>query len=249
MTGPAPVLSVVVLCYRSERDLIPIVERLHRLLSLMKPTWEIILVGNYLQGREDSTPEVVRELERKFAGIRSITLEKKAMMGWDMRTGLQECRGEYLAVIDGDGQFPLEAVITCFMRIIEGGYDLVQTYRVRRGDGMTRRMISIAFNAISRLMFPGFNLNDINSKPKILTRALYEKLQLCDDGWFIDAEIVLKANLMKAVIAHEPIHFYKLQGRHSFIRPAAIMEFVRKLLLFHRDRDRIKASLSEANHQ
>lgn len=239
----APEISVVVLCYRSGRDLVPVVERLHQLLSLMKPAWEMILVGNYLPDRADETPEVVRELEARFPHVRAITREKQSMMGWDMRTGLEQCRGRYLAVIDGDGQFPMEAVITCFIRILGGDIDLVQTYRVHREDGTFRRTLSTGFNTVARSLFPGMQLRDINSKPKIMTRDLFQRLKLKDDGWFIDAEIVLKANLLGARIHHEPIHFYRLKGRQSFVQPVAILEFASKLRDFRRRLPEIRREL------
>lgn len=161
-------------------------------------------------------------------------------MGWDMRSGLEAARGECLAVIDGDGQFPMESVITCYVKLRDENFDMVQTYRVRREDGPARRLISTAYNAIARMLFPDFELRDVNSKPKVLTRELYENLRLEDDGWFIDAEIVLKANLLKARIGYEPIHFYRLKGRSSFVKPTAIREFVSKLMDFRNRRSAIE---------
>lgn len=230
----APDLSVVVLCYRSGQDLVPFVERLHGLLSLMSVSWEIILVGNYNPDDEDETPDVVRAIESRLPHVRSIVKVKEGMCGWDMRSGLVECLGAHLAVIDGDGQFPLESIVTCYVRARLEGWDLVQTYRVRREDGIIRKLISWWFNRLVRVLFPEITVRDINSKPKILSRRLYDALRLTDDGWFIDAEIVLQAKLMGVEIAYEPIHFYSLKGRHSFVKPTAILEFIGKLWTFKR---------------
>lgn len=222
----------------------PVVDRLLKLLSLLSISWEVILVGNHLDGADDSTPEVVRRIAARDCRIIPIVKPKKGMMGWDMRSGLEAARGRVLAVIDGDGQFPMEALITCYARLIEEELDMVKTYRVRRDDGPIRRLVSFSYNLVVRLLFPAFRLTDINSKPKVMTRDLLDRLQLEDDGWFIDAEIVLKASLIGARIGYEPINFYRLTGRVSFVRIDAIMEFIRKLLRFRKETESIRRKLS-----
>jgi hypothetical protein len=46
--------------------------------------------------------------------------------------------------IDGDEQFPTEAVVDCLLKAETEGLDLVKTYRVVRHDGLYRRFISAA---------------------------------------------------------------------------------------------------------
>ena len=36
-------------------------------------------------------------------------------------------------------------------------------------------------------------LQDVHSKPKVMTREAYEKLDLASNDWFTDAHIILKA--------------------------------------------------------
>ena len=223
--------SVVVLCYRSERGLIPFVERLHHMLSLFRFSWEIILVGNYLEGAKDETPQVVRELETRLSNTRSLTLPKKGMMGWDMRSGLEIARGKYVGVIDGDGQFPLESIISCLVKIEAEDLDLVKTYRVRREDGVYRKLISKIFNATFKILFNS-EFKDVNSKPKIFLGSKLANMNLQSDDWFVDAEIMLRAKEMGFKIGEIPIHFYDISGRASFVKMAAIFEFIKHLLQY-----------------
>ncbi len=69
-------------------------ERLRHVLSRCNFTWELILVGNYIEGRDDETPEVVGELARRWPNVAAIVRPKEGMMGWDMRMGLNAARGE-----------------------------------------------------------------------------------------------------------------------------------------------------------
>ena len=99
-----PHFSLVVLCYRSGQSIIPFVERLQRVLSRCNFTWELVLVGNYIEGSDDETPQIVKKLAEESQNIRTVIRPKQGMMGWDMRMGLDAARGTYIGVIDGDGR-------------------------------------------------------------------------------------------------------------------------------------------------
>lgn len=227
----APHFSLVVLCYRSGKSIIPFIERLQRTLSRCNFSWELVLVGNYVEGSDDETPEVVKKLAEGSDNIRTVIRPKQGMMGWDMRMGLDAARGTYIGVIDGDGQFPPESIIACLLKCELEDLDLTKTYRVIRDDGLYRRFISTAYNAIFRLLF-GFRVRDINSKPKIIRRDKYELLHLQSDDWFADAEIVIRARELGLKIGETPVHFSLNDNRGSFVRPKAIFEFSSNLLKY-----------------
>jgi glycosyltransferase involved in cell wall biosynthesis len=227
----APYLSLVVLCYRSGRSLIPLIERLRYALSRCNFTWELVLVGNYIEGSDDETPEVVRELAQRWPNVHAVVRPKEGMMGWDMRMGLNAARGEYIGVIDGDGQFPVEAVIACLLKAEMEGLDLTKTYRVRRDDGVYRRTISYVYNGLFKLLF-GLQIHDVNSKPKIIRRDKYELLDLESDDWFADAEIMIRAREAGLSIGEIPVHFALNETRGSFVKPRAIFEFMANLIKY-----------------
>jgi glycosyltransferase involved in cell wall biosynthesis len=218
------------LCYRSGESLSAFVQPLILSLQKIEPEWEVVLVGNYLRGAGDPTPEVVRRLAATNPRIRALTLEKQGMMGWDMRKGLQTATGEVLAVIDGDGQMPFEDVVKGYEMLKRGGYDLVKTYRVKRFDGFYRKLVSRVYNILFKALFPGLNGRDINSKPKLMTRAVFEQMCLESDGWFIDAEIMIQARRLKLRVGEFPTVFHDIETRASFVRPTAIFEFLANLI-------------------
>ena len=226
-----PHFSLVVLCYRSGQSIIPFVERLQRTLSRCNFSWELVLVGNYIEGSDDETPQVVSKLAESSSNIRTVIRPKQGMMGWDMRMGLDAARGTYIGVIDGDGQFPPESIIACLLKCELEDLDLTKTYRVIRDDGLYRRLISTVYNAIFSMLF-GFKVRDINSKPKIIRRDKYELLQLESDDWFADAEIVIRARELGLKIGETPVHFTINDKRGSFVKPKAILEFTSNLLRY-----------------
>ena len=188
-------------------------------------------MGNYIEGRDDETPEVVGELARRWPNVAAIVRPKEGMMGWDMRMGLNAARGEYIGVIDGDGQFPVEAVIACLLKAEMENLDLTKTYRVRRDDGLYRRLISYVYNGLFKLLF-GLQIHDVNSKPKIIRRDKYELLDLKSDDWFADAEIMIQARAAGLSIGEIPVHFALNETRGSFVKPKAIFEFMSNLIRY-----------------
>jgi hypothetical protein len=116
----------------------------------------------------------------------------------------------------------------------EGDYDLVKTYRISRGDGLYRKIISKTYNVLFQLMFSGVTSGDINSKPKLLKRSLYDQLELTSDDWFIDAEIMLKVNKGGFKVKELPIEFFAQEGRASFVKVEAIVEFIKNMIRYKR---------------
>ena len=228
----SPDISVVVLAYRSASTIEGFVASLVTSLEEEKIDWEIILVGNYFEGTGDQTPEMVQRISDRNPRIKTVVKVKEGMMGWDMKSGLQAATGKKLAVIDGDGQMPCTDVIRVYNLMIKKGYDLVKTVRIKRSDGWYRMSISTVYNLLFKVMFPGINAWDINSKPKIITRELYQKMNLESNGWFIDAEIMIIARRLKMGIGEIETTFHSIDSRPSFVKPLALLDFLVNLIWY-----------------
>ena len=233
-TNQGPEYSIVVLCYGSG-DLIPefVDATINVLLKNTILDYQLILVGNYLESRPDQTPEIVKALEKGNPRIVSVAKKKDGMMGWDMRTGFAAATGKYISVIDGDGQMPVEDLVKVYRKIKNENYDLVKTVRITREDGVWRTVISGVFNILFRLFFPAVRSKDVNSKPKVLTRASYQRLDLKSNDWFIDAEIMIQAGRLGFKVAEVSTYFNaSTRNSDSFITFFTILEFVKNLVRF-----------------
>jgi|SRR3989338_2384413 len=229
-----PEISVVILCYRAE-DFVPkFVAQMKEILENRALDYELVLVGNYLASMKDidRTPRIVRELAQGDSRLRAVVREKRGMMGWDMRAGLDSASGNFIAVIDGDGQMPSEDIVKVYDKLKSGNYDLVKTYRDLRFDGSKRVFISKIYNFLVKVLFPKVRIKDVNSKPKIFTREALKKLQLTSDDWFIDAEMVILASYLNMSIGEVSTNFYVNKNRASFIKTATIFEFLKNLFSY-----------------
>lgn len=230
----SPELSIVILCYQAGH----FVKRfIGEVIEVLKQNdildYELILVANYFAGAKDVTPQIVKEIALNYPQALYVSEAKRGMMGWDMKSGLNRARGRYLMVIDGDEQVLAGDIVRVYRKIKEENLDLVKTYRVKREDGWGRKLLTWHYNLLFKILFPGLADRDINAKPKIFSRAAYEKLNLISDDWFIDAEIMIQARRLKFKIGEIPTIFCSLgDKRKSFVRFSAIVEFLKNLLIF-----------------
>jgi glycosyltransferase involved in cell wall biosynthesis len=225
----APTLSAIVLCYRAEESIGRVIEPLYADLSESGVPFELILVANYDKGRSDSTPGVVTAFAAEHENTRTVIEAKEGAMGWDMRKGLAAAAGDYLVVIDGDAQNPVEDVLRMYREMERTGTDVMKGRRIARFDGLKRRIVSGVYNTLFVLLFRTHGLWDINGKPKGMTRSAYERLHLRSDDWFIDAEIVLAARREGLQISELSVVFNRNEERASFVRASAILEFLRNM--------------------
>lgn len=229
----APELSVVVLCYKSGETIIPYIEQMEKeFREDGMESYELVLVGNYFLDSDDKTPEIIQELARKNPKILPVTMKKNGMLGWDVITGFKVANGQAIALIDGDGQMPSRDIIRLHKVLKSGEFDLVKTFRKTRMDGIYRKFISGWYNAIFRILFPKSTFKDVNSKPKIITREAYNKMNLSCEGWFIDGEIMLESMHLDLNIAEVPTVFHENEWRGSFVKIWTVFEFLGYLVLY-----------------
>lgn len=224
-----PDLSVIVLCYRAGHSAPRVLDPLSRQLSESGVSHELVLVANYNPEHDDPTPQVVERWAQNHSEARVVSRPKEGAMGWDMRSGFDAASGATLIVIDGDYQNPVQDVLRMYQAMQRTDADVYKGRRVKRNDGLYRRFISAVYNLLFRVVFRTGGIRDINGKPKGLTRQAYERLDLRSDDWFIDAEIVLEAHRLGLQIGELPVVFRKNEERASFVKPSAIVEFIKNM--------------------
>lgn len=222
-----PEISVVILCYRAGKKAAEFIDKVINETNSLTENWEIILVGNYIKGSQDETPQVVQAIAAREQRIKTVTLEKKGMMGWDARAGLNQATGNTIALIDGDGQMLPEDLSKVYQKLKAENLDMVKTYRKKRQDGLLRKINSDVYNILFRFLFPRFKIKDVNSKPKIFTKEFFSKLNLKADDWFLDAEIMIQARRYQCKLGEIPTVFLESKNRKSFIRVKHILEFLK----------------------
>ena len=114
-------ISFVIPCYYSEKTIGSVVEEICKEFPEEEYNREIVLVND---GSKDNTFQVLKGLVETVPGIKAINLAKN--FGQDSATmcGLRECTGDYIVILDDDGQNP-PAEAHKLLAEIEKGYDAV----------------------------------------------------------------------------------------------------------------------------
>src|SRR3954447_17188438 len=124
-----PELSVIVLCYEAREAIHRVIDPLYEQLEASGVAYELLLVANQWSDRPDPTGRVVAEFTRRRDTVRTVIEDKQGAMGWDMRSGLAAAGGDYMVVIDGDAQNPVDDVLKMYWRMKATGVDVMKGRR------------------------------------------------------------------------------------------------------------------------
>jgi dolichol-phosphate mannosyltransferase len=141
-----PILSVIVPAYNEETNIPILIKRVTKALSGVD--YELIIVDD---GSIDNTADVAKKLEDRHP-IRVIRHEHNKGKIEALKTGLQAARGEFIAFLDADMEYPPEALPTMLQKAIQG-HDLVAAVRVDTRP-FHRRIVSSGARHLAKLVIP-----------------------------------------------------------------------------------------------
>lgn len=168
-------LTVVVPLYNEKENAPGVVEDLYRTLTSRGAVFEIILVDD---GSTDGTSEVLHSLQRKYQYVRVVSHETNMGKTAAMMTGFQHAGGDYIILMDGDGQFVAKD-IPKMVEKLEEGYDVVNGWGKKR-EPITKIIPSLIYNGISRKLF-SLNVHQFNLGFKAFKREALEDLTMRRD--------------------------------------------------------------------
>jgi len=124
--------------------------RLLEALPLLPSPTEIVLVND---GSSDATGTLISELcqqDEQFVGVH---LTRNFGHQMAVCAGLEQARGEAVAVLDGDLQDPPEILPAFYAKLLEG-YDVVYAIRQQRKEILPKRLMYWAFYRLMAALSP-----------------------------------------------------------------------------------------------
>jgi len=219
-------LSIVIPAYNEGHHLDAVVRRLHAAIRRAEPDSEIVIVNN---GSSDNTEDVARGIAASLPGVRLERVSRNEGYGNGILRGLAAARGEVLGWAHADEQANPEDIVRVYRMLNEGSFDLCKAVRVERHESFWRRVQSVAYNMLFRRMF-NVPYRDINGTPKLLTRALYERINLDSKDWYIDPEAILKTRDAGGRIGEVDIVWQTRKSGSSNVHLYAILQFIKRML-------------------
>ena len=165
--------------------------------------------------------------------VEKVTVPVNRGYGYGVLKGLERCEGAWVGFLCADGQVAAEDVARLYeTAAAEGGEILVKVRRRFRKDGLRRKVISVAYNALTLVVFGGLGSIDVNGNPKIFPGAWLPRLQLRSEDWFLDPEVMIKAKGLGARVVEIDVDARMRQGGRSNVRLSTCVEFGRNLMIY-----------------
>lgn len=205
--GGPPVVDVVIPVFDEERDLVPSVRRLHRVLQEEFPLpARITIVDN---ASTDATWPLARMLADDLPGVRAIRLEQKGR-GRALRAAWETSDAPVLAYMDVDLSTDLAGLLPLVAPLVSGHSDVAIGSRRARGArtvrGAKRELLSRGYNVLLRATLrTGFSDAQCGFKAirADAARELLPRVQ--DPAWFFDTELLVLAERAGMRIHEVPV--------------------------------------------
>lgn len=217
-------LSIVVPAHNESKNLKLLIPQLDNTLAALNEAYEIIIVDN---ASTDDTAETIRALEKRFPTVASV-FEGRKGFGSAILAGLARARGQVIGYIHADNQMEAMDIVRIYEKLKSEDLALCKATRLDRHDGVLRWIISQVYNLLFRFMFQ-VRLRDINGSPKLFTRQFFQAAQIASRDWFIDPEVVIKAQRRGARMGEVEIRTHKRAHGSSQVRAGTVMEFLKNM--------------------
>ena len=191
---------------------------------------ELIAVDN---GSTDRTGELIQGFVDQGLPVVLARVEKNIGYGNGILTGLPLCRAPWVGTIQADGQVDPEDVLR-MLDVVRNAHGpvLAKARRRFRMDGVWRKIISVGYNGLVWLMWPGIGSVDINGIPKIWSRDLLPLLKLESKRWFLDPELMIKGYYMGVRVIELNVFARMRSNGLSHVRPSTCWDFIVNLLRY-----------------
>ena len=166
-------ISVVIPVYNEQDNVTILHNELKKILDNLNKSYEIIFIDD---GSTDSTSKRIEELNKKDNKVRLISFARNFGKASALMAGFKESKGSIVFTMDGDLQDdPKE--IPRFIAEINKGYDLVNGWKFRRYDPITKTLPSKFFNWLTRKITK-VNVHDSNCGFKAYRRKVIQNIKI-----------------------------------------------------------------------
>lgn len=224
-------LSVFFPAYYDEHNIGKVTRNALKVLEELKlKDYEIIIIED---GSPDKTGEVADKLSEEYPKVRVIHHEKNMGYGYTLRDGFVNAKMDYVFYTDGDNQFDLNE-LKKFVALIPFT-DMVVGYRKHKQYSLYRKFTSLCYNYLLKLIFD-IHYWDIDCAFKLFKADLFKKIQIKSVDAFIDAEIMLKANLLGYTATEVGVtHLPRVDGISTGARPSVILRTFREIYEYRKE--------------
>ena len=141
-------ISITFPLYKDKRTVKKMIVNSTKVLKELKKKYEIVIVDD---GCPQSSGLIAKKISKSFKNIRVIFHKKNLGYGAAVKTGLKNCRNEWIFQTDGDAEYDVKDLKK--LLLASKNADLVITYRFKKKYKTSRIIISWIYNIILRILY------------------------------------------------------------------------------------------------
>jgi glycosyltransferase involved in cell wall biosynthesis len=225
-TAAVQSVSAMFPCYNDANTIGRLVDDVHEALTPTVDAVEVIVVND---GSSDGSRDVLDQMLATRPWLRVIHHEVNRGYGGALISGFGAARHDWIFYTDGDAQYDAKEA-ALLVPLAQNGVDVVQGYKIGRGDPLYRKVIGRSYHHVVKLLFR-LPVRDTDCDFRLFRRQLIVDRPLRSTSGVICVEMMHNFSRAGATFVQTPVHHYfRPSGRSQFFRLPAIVRSARQLL-------------------
>jgi glycosyltransferase involved in cell wall biosynthesis len=166
-------------------------------------------------GSGEHTRALLDEIEERFPEVRIVRHAENRGYGGALRTGFSSGSREWIFYTDGDAQYDVRE-LEILLRHAGPAVDIVQGYKIARGDPLHRKIIGRIYHWGVKTAF-WVPFRDVDCDFRLIRRAVFDKIKLYHDSGVICVEMMTKIHRAGFRFVEVPVHHHqRAHGKSQF---------------------------------
>ena len=206
-------------CYNDAATIASMVNAALQTIDRLGVDGEVIVIDD---GSTDRSPHVLKELVDVEPRLRVVTHDENRGYGGALLSGFDAATGQWVFYTDGDAQFD-----PCELELLAAhaspDVDVVQGWKIQRGDNLARRVIGRVYHRAVALAF-GLRIRDTDCDFRLIRKEALDRIELVHTSGVICVELVRKLQDSGARFVEVPVHHYpRPYGKSEFFRLRSVL--------------------------
>lgn len=174
---------------------------------------------------KDGTFGKILEMKNKFPDLKIIDKKDNTEGYAVIKYGFAACTKEWIFYTDGDAQYHIEEdLVKLAEKESQTGADVLNGYKVARGDNFLRVFLGNEYAFLARIFFK-LPIRDVDCDFRLIRKSFMERITLESKDASILPEMAKKLELAGAKFAEIPVGHYKREyGKSNYTAMALFKE-------------------------
>ena len=213
-------------CYNDALSIDKMVRDVHAGLESAVDDFEVIVVND---GSQDNSLAVLHELAAEFPRLRIVDHEVNRGYGGALLSGFATATKQWVFYTDGDAQYDAAEIVRC-IAAVQADTDVVQGFKIGRGDPWHRKVIGRTYHHVVKLLFR-LRVRDTDCDFRLIRQIVLDKVSLRSTTGVICVEMMCSFQRVGARFVQVGVsHYTRPHGKSQFFRLPAIARSAVQLL-------------------